>query len=81
MVVTRVASSVDRRSVQVVSTAAGRALVDRTTAAFEAEIAVLVSDLTPTGRKRLSASASIIVVAAARRRGIDILDVEEKEPR
>ena len=74
--VDRIASPVDGRSVQVTITAAGQDLVDRATAAFEAEIAVLVADLSPTQRTRLSATASLIVVADARRRGIDILDVE-----
>jgi hypothetical protein len=59
-------------------TAAGRELVDRATAAFEAEIAGLVADLNPTQRTRLSAAASVIVVADARRRGLDILDVEPR---
>ena len=45
-------------------------------AAFEAEIAVLVADLNPTQRTRLSATASLIAVADTRLRGIDILNVE-----
>jgi MarR family transcriptional regulator, lower aerobic nicotinate degradation pathway regulator len=74
--VQRTASTSDRRSVQVTITAGGRELVAGATAAFEAEIAVLVADLTPSQRTRLSATASRIVIADARRRGIDILDVE-----
>ena len=74
--VQRTASTLDRRSVQVAITPAGRELVERATAAFDAEIADLVADLTPTQRTRLSATASLVVVADARRRGIDILDVE-----
>jgi MarR family transcriptional regulator, lower aerobic nicotinate degradation pathway regulator len=74
--VQRTASTVDRRSVQVTITAAGQELIGQGTAAFEAEIAVLVADLSPSQRSRLSASASLIVAADARRRGIDILSLE-----
>ena len=70
--VVRAASPVDRRSVRVVITAAGRALIDQGAADLEAEIAVLVADLTPAQRTRLSVIASRIVAADARRRGIDI---------
>jgi DNA-binding MarR family transcriptional regulator len=74
--VRRTASTLNRRSVQVTITAAGQELVDRVTAAFGAEIAVLVADLNPTRRARLSATASLIAVADARLRGTDILNVE-----
>ena len=74
--VTRTASTLDRRSVQVAITTAGQELVDQVQAAFEAEIAVLIAELNPAQRTRLSATASLIVVADARRRGIDIFDVE-----
>jgi MarR family transcriptional regulator, lower aerobic nicotinate degradation pathway regulator len=74
--VARTASALDGRSVQVTITAAGQELVDRGTTAFEDEIAILVADLNPSQRARLSATASLIVVADARRRGIDLLDVE-----
>jgi DNA-binding MarR family transcriptional regulator len=70
--VARTASPVDRRSVRVAITDAGRQLIDQGAAAFESEIAVLVSDLTPAQRTRLSVTASRIVAADARRRGIDI---------
>jgi DNA-binding MarR family transcriptional regulator len=70
--VARTASPVDRRSVRVAITDAGRQLIDQGAAAFESEIAVLVSDLTPAQRTRLSVIASRIVAADARRRGIDI---------
>jgi MarR family transcriptional regulator, lower aerobic nicotinate degradation pathway regulator len=70
--VTRAASVLDRRSVHVTITVAGQALVDQATAAFESDIAVLVADLSPAQRTRLSAAASLIVVADAYRRGIDI---------
>jgi DNA-binding MarR family transcriptional regulator len=70
--VARTASPVDRRSVRVAITDAGRQLIDQGAAALESEIAVLVSDLTPAQRTRLSVIASRIVAADARRRGIDI---------
>ena len=66
----------DGRSVQVSITAAGQDLVDRATSAFESEIADLVADLSPAQRSRLSATATVIVARDARRRGIDIFDVE-----
>jgi hypothetical protein len=56
-------------------TAAGQELVDQAQAAFEAEIASLVADLSPAQRSRLSETASLIVAADARRRGIDIFNV------
>ena len=74
--VTRTVSPLDRRSVQVVITPAGQELVDQATTDFEAELAVLVADLNPAQRSRLSAIASLIVVADAERRGINILDVD-----
>ncbi len=74
--VRRISSTADRRSVQVTITAAGRKLIDQGSAAFASEIAALVADLEPTQRRRLSATASLIVTVDARRRGIDVLDVE-----
>jgi MarR family transcriptional regulator, lower aerobic nicotinate degradation pathway regulator len=70
--VVRTASPVDRRSVRVAITVAGRELIDQGAAALESEIAVLVADLTPAQRTRLSVIASRVVAADARRRGIDI---------
>jgi DNA-binding MarR family transcriptional regulator len=74
--VERVSSTLDRRSVQVIITAAGRSLVDVVAADFEAEIAHLVTDLSTTQQTRLSAAASRIVMADARRRGVEILQVD-----
>jgi MarR family transcriptional regulator, lower aerobic nicotinate degradation pathway regulator len=74
--VRRVPAPVDGRSVHVRVTRAGQDLIDRATAAFEIEIADLVADLTPGQRSGLSAAATAIVGADARRRGIDIFDVE-----
>jgi DNA-binding MarR family transcriptional regulator len=72
--VQRVASVHDRRSVQVTITAAGQELFDRARADFEAALAALVADLTPAQRRQLSAAASLVAVADARLRGIDIPD-------
>jgi MarR family transcriptional regulator, lower aerobic nicotinate degradation pathway regulator len=73
--VRRTASALDGRSVLVSITAAGRALLQRETNAFEEDIAILVSELSPTDRSRLSTLASLVAVADARRRGVDILAV------
>lgn len=70
--VQRVASPLDGRSVQVVLSRAGHDLVERAAAAFEAEIASLVADLSHASRDRLSAAASRIVATDARQRGIDV---------
>jgi DNA-binding MarR family transcriptional regulator len=74
--VTRTASPSDLRSVQVAITAVGRELIDQAHADFEAEIAVLMADVNPAQRTRLFATASRIVAAYARQRGINIFSVE-----
>jgi MarR family transcriptional regulator, lower aerobic nicotinate degradation pathway regulator len=73
--VRRAASALDGRSVHVRITAAGRALVEREAATFEEEIAVLVSDLSPNDRSRLSSLASLVAITDAKRRGLDVLAV------
>jgi MarR family transcriptional regulator, lower aerobic nicotinate degradation pathway regulator len=75
--VRRVASTLDGRSVHVRITAAGRALLERETVTFEEEIAVLVSDLSPSERSRLSVLASLVAIGDAKRRGVDVLTVLE----
>jgi DNA-binding MarR family transcriptional regulator len=70
--VTRIASTVDRRSVQVVLTHAGQDLIDQAAAAFEAELSALVADLTAAQRTSLSATASLVVAAYAKQRGVDV---------
>ena len=72
--VRRTASALDRRSVHVRITAG--CTVERETATFEEEIAVLVSDLSPSDRARLSALASLVAITDAKRRGVDVLAVE-----
>jgi MarR family transcriptional regulator, lower aerobic nicotinate degradation pathway regulator len=68
-------SPIDGRRVQVTITAAGRKLVNLATAAFEAEMADLVADLTAAQLARLSTAASRMVATDAHRRGIDLYDV------
>jgi MarR family transcriptional regulator, lower aerobic nicotinate degradation pathway regulator len=76
--VERVPSARDRRSVQVTITASGQHVIDEAHATFEAELTELVSELTSQQRTRLSQSASHVVAADARRRGIDIFSVEPR---
>ena len=76
--VTRTVSELDRRSVRVSITAAGREGIDRGAADFEAQIEALVAALPPAQRGRLSAIASRVVAADARRRGIDIYAVDRE---
>ena len=78
---TRTASELDRRSVRVTITAAGREVIDRGAAAFAAQIAVLVADLPPAQRGRLSAIASQLVAADAARRGIDVFATDREAGR
>jgi MarR family transcriptional regulator, lower aerobic nicotinate degradation pathway regulator len=78
--VRRIASPLDGRGVQVAITPAGRNLINRAATAFEAEVAVLVADLNSVQRKRLSADASRVVAAEARRRGINLFDSTTRSP-
>jgi DNA-binding MarR family transcriptional regulator len=66
-----VASSADRRGIQVSITAAGRKIVRRAEDQFEEHIASLVARLTDAERAGLSALASRIVVQDARNNGIE----------
>jgi DNA-binding MarR family transcriptional regulator len=75
--VRRTASALDGRSVHVSITSTGRALVEREATAFEEDIAVLVSDLSPTDRSRLSVLASQVAITDAKRRGVDIVAVQK----
>jgi MarR family transcriptional regulator, lower aerobic nicotinate degradation pathway regulator len=73
--VRRSASAHDRRSVEVIITASGRKLVTQAASAFEAEIGALVADLSPAQQNLFSDLASRVVVADARKRGIDLFDL------
>ena len=73
--VRRTPSAADGRSVHVCITATGQKIVDEATAAIEAELGDLLEVLSPVQRSELSASASLVVAADARRRGIDIFGV------
>lgn len=68
--VERIASPVDRRSVQVALTPTGREVFERARASFEAELEDLVAELSPARRQQLSEAASAVALTAARRRGI-----------
>ncbi|MFD4554986.1 MarR family winged helix-turn-helix transcriptional regulator [Streptomyces sp. NPDC058469] len=70
--VTRTASTVDRRSFQVSITDAGRQLVEQVAAQFAERIERCVEPLPGTDRKRLSRMATRIVTADAHNRGIDL---------
>jgi MarR family transcriptional regulator, lower aerobic nicotinate degradation pathway regulator len=72
--VSRIPSPLDGRSVHVAITAAGRRLVGRATAAFQAEIAVLVAELSRSQQDQLSKLASGVVTTDARRRGVELFD-------
>ena len=72
--VSRIPSPVDGRSVHVAITAAGRRLVGRATAAFQTEIAALVTDLSPSQQDQLSRLASRLVATDARRRGVELFE-------
>jgi DNA-binding MarR family transcriptional regulator len=72
--VRRVPSVIDRRSVQVAVTTDGRRLIDEAASTFAADIAALVSDLSVSQQDRLSVLASSVVVAEAKRRGIDLAE-------
>ena len=74
--VRRTRSSVDGRSVQVSITACGKKILDMATTAFERDIAELVAGLSASQRSRLSIIATLVVAAEARRRGIDVFEVE-----
>ncbi|MEV0487703.1 MarR family transcriptional regulator [Streptomyces sp. NPDC050508] len=70
--VTRTASSVDRRSFQVSITDAGRQLVEQVAAEFAERIERCVEPLAGADRQRLSRMATRIVTADAHVRGIDL---------
>ncbi|MER5511942.1 MarR family transcriptional regulator [Streptomyces sp. NPDC002766] len=70
--VTRTASTVDRRSFQVSITDTGRQLVEQVAAQFAEQIERSVAPLPETDRRLLSRMATRIVTAEAHGRGIDL---------
>lgn len=70
--VVRVPSTTDRRSVRVSLTAAGRKLVTRVAAGFEADVSMLLARLPVSDRAALARSVSRLLVAHAAERGIDL---------
>jgi MarR family transcriptional regulator, lower aerobic nicotinate degradation pathway regulator len=70
--VRRLPSQVDRRSVRVSLTDAGRALVNEVAAQFEADIATVLAPLAPEDRSALTALLSRVLVTEASDRGVDL---------
>lgn len=70
--VTRTASTVDRRSFQVSITDTGRQLVEQVAAQFAEQIERSVAPLPETDRRLLSRMATRIVTAEAHARGVDL---------
>jgi len=70
--VARVPSTTDRRAVLVSLTDAGRSLVSRAAAGFEADVSGLLSRLPPTECDTLSRIISRLLVAHAADQGIDL---------
>jgi MarR family transcriptional regulator, lower aerobic nicotinate degradation pathway regulator len=70
--VTRVASVRDRRSTQVVLTAAGRDLVSAAAAGFDADVTALLARLPAADRDHLADLVSRLLVAHAAAHGVDL---------
>lgn len=70
--VTRVASSADRRVVRVELTDAGRALVSGVSGAFEADVMTLLERLSAADRSSLARLVSRLLVAHADANGVDL---------
>ena len=70
--VARVASTADRRSVLVGLTDQGRSIMSAGAAGFDADISLLLEDLTPPDRDALSRLISRLLVAHAAEQGIDL---------
>jgi MarR family transcriptional regulator, lower aerobic nicotinate degradation pathway regulator len=76
-IVTRVPSTTDRRAVLVALTAHGRSLSTTGTAHFEADVAQLLSYLTPPDRQALSQLISKLLITHATGQGIDLFATTE----
>ena len=70
--VTRVASARDRRSTQVVLTAAGQDLVSAAAAGFDADVTALLAQLSAADRDRLAGLVSRLLVGHAAAHGVDL---------
>jgi MarR family transcriptional regulator, lower aerobic nicotinate degradation pathway regulator len=70
--VTRAPSPADGRAVQVSLTRAGRSLVSRAAAQFEADVAELLDRLPPADRLALTRLISRLLIAQADAQGIDL---------
>jgi MarR family transcriptional regulator, lower aerobic nicotinate degradation pathway regulator len=70
--VRRTPSTVDRRSVLVILTNEGRALVSEVAARFGADIAAMLDALAPSDRATLTSLLSRVLVAHAADRGVDL---------
>ncbi len=79
--VRRLPSQIDRRSVRVALTAAGRELVGMVSAEFGRDMAALLDPLAAEDRNRLTRTLSAVLVAHAGDRGIDLLAGTHSEER
>ncbi len=75
--VQRTPSADDRRSVRVSLTEEGRRLTTAITAEFGAEVAALLSGLTPRDADALTRIAGTVVLSSMHRHGIDLSQVRE----
>jgi MarR family transcriptional regulator, lower aerobic nicotinate degradation pathway regulator len=75
--VERVPSGRDRRVIQVKLTKAGRSLVTRTAARFDADVTAILDCLPASDRQALSRLASRLLIAHAAKHGIDLFPTTE----
>jgi MarR family transcriptional regulator, lower aerobic nicotinate degradation pathway regulator len=75
--VTRIASTADRRSVLVSLTEEGRGLVAQVAETFDADVSLMLARLSPSQRRMLSALVSRLLVAHAAERGVDLFATDE----
>jgi MarR family transcriptional regulator, lower aerobic nicotinate degradation pathway regulator len=78
--VTRVASTRDRRSTQVALTSAGRSLVSAAAAGFDADVTALLAALPGAQRDQLARIVSRLLVAHAAAHGVDLFAGLHTEP-
>jgi DNA-binding MarR family transcriptional regulator len=75
--VARRPSQTDRRSVRVLLSPEGRAMVDAVGAALDADLVTLLAPLGVAERSRLAALLSRVLIQHADRRGIDLLSTRD----